>query len=495
MKITKLSISLLLLLFISQNVIAQFEYKTRKDNYLINGPVYLYKKTVLKDFAQKFGEYEAGTKQMKEWYLYDEKGREIFECLDKTNPGSETAAYGKSIYYFNNDRLKIKAYTFIIGDEKEEDFRLTYYQYPPQGNIMEEYYTSIYDGEKMKGFTKKYNSENLLVEETEYLGKEGGYKKTHEYDKNGYEISYTEYNGIGDLRKKIFWERDNKGNLLEKIKYDAGGKIIEKEIHKYNNAGKLIENVVYNSNDSEHFGLRINYLDDALAVYIKISYSGEIHNEYKLEYDNKKRKIKEVYSVYNGDKTNRYVVFEYDNDNHLIKIKSFKNQELIEKSVYSNYEGNQYLLYTKETYNVDGSINEIITETNDKYGNTVAYEKYRYETKFGEKVKIPIEKHEFEIAYYDGTPKLEIQMEIVREKFTKKGKKENVFKIEIKNAKVEPKIHFYDLPGITKYNGTPNRHIEAYSFRTQYDFHKSFYKPYFIIEAGNEILLVKTPNK
>ena len=273
MKMIKLSISILLLLFISQAVIAQFEYQTREDNF-IKGPVYLYKKTVLKDFTQKFDEYEAGTKEMYKWDLYDEKGRKIFEWFAKTREGSETAIE-KNIYYFNNDKLEAKAHTFTIGEE-DDDFRFAFYEYPPQGNIIEEFYTNYSNGEKVKGFKKKYNSKNLLVEEEAYLGKEGGYKITHEYDENDHEISYTEYNGIGDLRTKIIWERDNKGNVLEKKKYNAEGQIIEKEIDKYNNAGKLTEKVTYNSDESEDLRLSSNYLDDTLVVYIKSQYSGVI---------------------------------------------------------------------------------------------------------------------------------------------------------------------------------------------------------------------------
>ena len=44
MKITKLTISLLLLLFISLPIIAQFDYETIEDSYFLKGPVYLYKK-------------------------------------------------------------------------------------------------------------------------------------------------------------------------------------------------------------------------------------------------------------------------------------------------------------------------------------------------------------------------------------------------------------------------------------------------------------------
>ena len=495
MKMIKLSISILLLLFISQAVIAQFEYQTREDNF-IKGPVYLYKKTVLKDFTQKFDEYEAGTKEMYKWDLYDEKGRKIFEWFDKTIEGSETAIE-KNIYYFNNDKLEAKANTFTIGEE-DDDFRFTFYQYPSQGNIVEELGTSYIGGEEVKGFTKRYNSKNLLVEEEKYLGKEGGYKITHEYDENDYEISYTEYNGIGDLRTKIIWERDNKGNVLEKKKYNAEGQIIEKEIDKYNNAGKLTEKVTYNSDESEDLRLSSNYLDDTLVVYIKSQYSGVIFLEYKREYDNKSRKIKEVYSVYHGDETNRYAVYEYDNEDHLITTKTFEDQALIAKTEYFNYVGNQYLLYTYETYNVDSSINEMITKTNDKYGNTIAYEKYKYETKFGEKVKIPIEKHVIEIAYHDGTPMLGVNMEMYESKVKdSKGKntKKDFLRFEIENAKIKPTFHFYDKPGTVSYggNGEKNSHIVSYNYSIEYYYLKMFFRPYFIIEAGNEVLLMKVP--
>jgi len=163
------------------------------------------------------------------------------------------------------------------------------------------------------------------------------------------------------------------------------------------------------------------------------------------------------------------------------------------KETHSNYYGNKYLSIFVEYYDDNGSVKENYEKKYDKYGNTIAYEKYKYETKFGEKQKIPIEKYEIDISYYDETPKLEVQMEIVREKFTKKGKKENVLKINIKNAKAKPQMHFYDKPGTVRYGGNnkKNKHIERYNFSTQYDYFKRFYIPYFIVEAGNEIVIEK----
>ncbi len=489
MKTIRLSISLFLLLFLSQTVTAQFGYKTREDDYL-KGPVRLYKKTVLKDFAEKFGKYEAGTKQIKNWYLYDEKGRKIFDYIDRTRQGRATA-YEKNIYYFDNDRLKVKARTFTIGDEKD-DFRFTFYQYP-LSKTMEEFPTSNYSGKKIKGFTKKYNSNNLLLEESEFLGKKGGYKKMYNYDKNGYKISYTEYNGIGDLTERIIWKRDNKGNLLEKRRYNAEGELIEKETAKYNNAGKLTGQVIYNSKGNENFRIRKNYLDDTLTIYVKVVSNGKVFHESTIEYDNNKRVKKEVYSVYWGDKTDRYEVFDYDNNNNLVEKRSFENQALIEKSVYSDYVDNHYLFYTKETYNADGSIKEKATEKNDRYGNQIAYEKYKYGTKFGGKVSIPIEKHEIDISYYDGTPNLDVQMKTVKERIHKKGKKEDVLHISIKNAKTKPIMYFFDKPGIIKYGGNKEKYkrIEGHYFNSQYSMMKRFYRKYFIVEAGNEIILVK----
>jgi len=252
-------------MFLSQTLSAQFGYETIKDNYWVDGPVRVYKKTVLKDYTEKFGEYEPSYKGIEEWFMYDKERRKIFEQKDKTKKG-RTTAYERTIYYFNDDKLILSARAFTIGDEKD-DYRLTYYKYP-QSKTMEENVTS-FSGEKLiKGFTKKYNSKNLLIEESNNLGKEFGYKKVYKYDKNGKTISYLRYNGLGTLQNKIIYKRDNKGNLLEKIVYDDEGQVVRKEIYAYNNAGKEIKFIEYNS-DGKVIISRLNeYLNDSLVTKI-----------------------------------------------------------------------------------------------------------------------------------------------------------------------------------------------------------------------------------
>ena len=67
-------------------------------------------------------------------------------------------------------------------------------------------------------------------------------------------------------------------------------------------------------------------------------------------------------------------------------------------------------------------------------------------------------------------------------------------KIEIRNAKTKPHIYLYDKPGITHYgSSTPNEHRIGYNFSFQYDYFKRFYIPYMIVEAGNDVVLVKLP--
>ncbi|RLD60655.1 MAG: hypothetical protein DRI95_15200 [Bacteroidetes bacterium] len=493
MKNIKLYINIMLLVFVSQTATAQFSYETRKDNY-IKGSVYLYKKTILKDFTEKFGAYEASTKNNAEWYMYDETGRKIFEQKDRTKSGRKTA-YERTIYYFDEDRLLLSVSAFTIGN-KDDDYSFTYYKYP-QSSVMEEYVTSIYDNKMTIGVTKRYNSKYLLLEESKYLGEKSGYKKVYKYDNNDEKISYTEYNGIGNIEGKTIYKRDNKGNLLEETAYNTEGKVKRKKIFEYNPAGKLTKLIEYNSDGMEISKSEINYINDTLQVYSVYVMNGQVFYEFKSEYDDKNHLKKQVFTVdYYGNKTNEYIEYDYDRKGNLISQNVLKNQKMTKKIMFLNYVGNQYLSYTAETYNADGSIKELIAEKYDKYGNTIAYEKYKYETKFGEKLKIPIEKHEIEIAYYDGTPKLKVQMEIVKEKFIPKGKKENVLTIKIKNAKVKPKIHLYDKSGITHYGGSKaNEHKSGYNFSYQYSYLKQFFKPYFIVEAGAEVVLVKLPSE
>ena len=491
-KTTKISIlaSLLIFAFTTQIVTAQFGYESREDDY-IKGPVYLYKKTVMKDYTEKFGEYEPSYKGIEKWFMYDKEGRKTFEQKDRTREG-QTTAYERTVYYFSKDKLILSAYTFTIGNE-EDNYRFTYYKYP-QSKIMEENVTSFSGNELIKGFTKKYNSKNLLIEESKNLGKEFGYKKVYKYDENGKTISYMKYNGIGALQEKTVSKRDNKGNLLEKIRYNAEGQITRKEIYEYNNAGKEIKFIEYNSEGKVSISRINEYINDSLVTKITSIVFGKKYL-IKREYDKNNKLIKQRRIIWEGEEVNKYSLNTYYDTGELKEIQYYSDDKLYIKETYSDYYGEQYLSIIVEYYDDNGNVKEHYEEKYDKYGNTIAYEKYKYETKFGEKQKIPIEKHEIDISYYDGTPNLDVQMKIVKEKFTKKGKKENVLKISIKNSKVKPKMHFYDKPGITIYGGDDkkHKHVESYSFNTQYNYFKQFYRPYFIVEAGNEVLLLKIP--
>jgi len=483
----------IILLFLTQMATAQFGYETIEDNYLLNGPVYLYKKTVLKDYVEKFGKYEPNFIGIEEWFLYDEKRRKIFEHKDKTKKGRKTA-YERTIFYFNGDKLMLSANTFTIGNV-DDNYRFKYYKYPQVGT-MEEYFTS-YTNKLVKGFTKKYNSKKLLLEASEYLGDKGGYKKVYKYDNKDKKVSYTEYNGIGDVEQKILFKGDGNGNLLERTIYNSAGKLWGKTVFKYNSAGKETENIEYGANGKERSKAQTNYLDDTLKTYYIAYWEGKISHELKIDYDNKKRKEKVTFIYYFGEKINKYTIFSYDSYDNLVEQKTFKNKKLTEKGAFSNYSGRQNLSYSNETYNEDGSLKQITTINYDKYGNTIAYEKYKYEIKFGESVKIPIEKYKIDVLYHNGTPKLSINVQVVKEKHkNSKGKKikADYLKITFKNATTKPKIHLYDKLGITHSGGSkPNLHKSGYNFSFQYDYIKRFFQPYIIVEAGNEVIVAKLP--
>jgi HKD family nuclease len=88
-------------------------------------------------------------------------------------------------------------------------------------------------------------------------------------------------------------------------------------------------------------------------------------------------------------------------------------------------------------------------------------------------------------------------VQIVEEKYkNSKGKriKEDYLKIKINNATAKPKIHLFDKPGVTHYGSSePNLHKSGYNFSFQYSYLKRFLKPYIIVEAGNEVVIVKLP--
>lgn len=497
-----ITINLLLLIFISQTLTAQFDYKTIEDNSSLKGPVYLYKETVLEDFTEKFGEYVAETKEISNWYIYDKAGRKTFESKFR-KLDLNVSEIDRYIYYFNNDKLISQAHSsamFKKGGKRKNKFDNVYfsnYKYP-QKNIMEKY--ALFGKKYKKTSTKKYNAKNLITEASENLGVKYGYKELYKYDNNGKTTSYIKYNGIGDLQQKIVYKRNNKGDLIEKNEYSSDGKLLSKGKFEYNSVGEETKVIWYKADGTIDWGYEHEYKNDTLRIKTK-SFSGNEKNIRFLihsEYNKNNLLIKTTYLIWDFKKKEEYITFNYDNNENRISAKTYKNEKLTEKSIYSNYIGKQNLSSLHEEYNKDGSIKELSTYKNDKYGNIIAYERYKFETKFGEKKKIPVKKYKIDIAYHDGTPKLKVKMQIVEEKRkNSNGKKikENYLKIKIENATEKPTMHFYDKPGTTSYgsNTKKNKHIKNYSYSFQYDYIKRFYSPYFIVEAGNEVVLIKVP--
>jgi hypothetical protein len=479
------------IIFYTSSINAQF-YQTKEDDN-IKGPVRMYKKTVLKDYTEKFGNYEPASNIITRWYIYDEQGRKIFN----QRPASNKEYYVRKHYVFDyKNQLSATAETVVKKSDNTINYDLYdihFFKYEQKGAIVKEWRYGR-DKEEFIEAVEKFNAKNQKEEfyNGDLLGTKYGYKIIWKYNDKGQKITKSEYDGFGKLSGKTVWKRDNKGNILETVIYNADGSLKEKTVSEYNVASKQTSSRNYRADGTLNWANEYEYVNDTLETKF-IMFTGnkknaEVHKEYNAQ--NRLAKINHI--IMEGEPSDICVVYEYDNLGNLIKEQSFKNNKPLGKMVYKDYKGKQYLTQILEYYNNEGSITNSYTYKYDQYGNRISFEKYNYTTKFGEQVKIPVEIEEVEILYYDGSSHLKVEQEVAYEKHGKKSPKENWLKIQINNAgKNSPTIYFIDKPGTS---GTSVFPKTGSSFSFQASFIRRFYFPYFIVSTENEALMLKVKN-
>ena len=461
---------------------------TRKD-FGIQGPVRLYKQTVYKDFHQKFEKYEAGSVEISAWYLSDKEGKILFEQLPEGNSGF----YNRYLHSYKNNRYYIGLTTVIdkdgtsLLDGKYDGYWM--YKYP-DNHTLKRY--DCDDNELME--TKRYNDQNLLIDKSYRLGsKKYGYRDTWKYDKNEKVIEENHYNAEGVLKKKQIWKRDATGNTLAYFEYDSTGNLLERAEYEYNSTGKETKCVWYNADNSVNWGRESKYMQDTLLVeYIVYNTVNKFPEYYvKRKYDENNRLRRIDYFVWEKMlQKGRYDICSYDENGNITTRLYYDKNKLYEKSVRSDYVGDIFQKSVRESFDENGGLKAVQIWKNDKYGNEISYENYKIETKFGEKVKTPVEKRETKITYYgDDVPAAKLNLSIERKK------KEDWLNIDVKNIKgYSSSVTFYFKPTVT---GSGKNYIRNSGPQAsfQYDFVKRMCHPYFIVKSGDEIYVSPLPDK
>ena len=461
--------------------------KIGKDN--LRGPVCLYKKTVQKDFKEKFGKYEPEYSRITDWYIYDKEGRKIF--IQK--PGKHS--YNSELYFYNKEKLKSKAIAYANFKDNSiiQDFPINYYfyKYLPN-NTIEKRFNGTGEKEHVK-LTFKYDTKGNLVEKYQGLGKDYGYKLVYKYDSNSKKIDETKYDGHGKIRYKIAWKRDAIGNVIERVEYNTDGSVKSKRTFKYNSAGKETVGILYKSDGAIDWGYEYKYKNDTLTLEYHSFNGNEKTSKYlfKYEYDNNNHMVKHVSEIYDGKKVDKYTNLSYNSDGQKTEVEFFENQKLTEKHVFLNFDGKQNLLKKGKIYDATGSVVKSFEYKYDKYGNELSYEKYKFETSFGEKKKIPVEKRKADISYYDGNPKFTVKV-TYEDRKTAKKKKEKYLSFNTKQfGNEQPKLYLFRKPGVT---GGKEVEVHKGGLRSyQLSMFLRFHLQVFIVESGNYIVLMKRP--
>ncbi len=459
---------------------------TRQDQDL-KGPVRLYKQVEYKDFQPKFEHYEPKSFKILKWYLSDKEGRILFEQAPKND---SSKIYDRYLHHYKNNRVDIGLYVPIDTDGVSRLYKklspaMWYYKYPDDFTLKR----YDYDDDELMDI-EKYNHQNQKVEDFfRPDSKKFGYRYTWKYDDNGNLIEKDQYDATGKHLSRKIWKRDAAGHTLQYLQYDSTGQLTEKSVHAYNRAGREMQEVVYRGDGSVIWGDSSIYLHDTLiSTYFKYRINKNFVNYYvKLKYDDQNRLIRKDYIVVDGKpQSGHYTLFMYNNNGNLTVRLYYNHNRLTDKSVRSDFAGTVYQKSVYESYDENGELKAVRTWNMDQYGNERSFEHYQYKTKFGERVKVPVEKRTAQITYYDkDTPDVGVKLIMERKK------KQDVLDIDLLHT--EGHIVFYAKKVAKEPLVTTNRVV---GLTIPYSFLSDYY-PYFIVQdrQENEHYLFPLPPK
>lgn len=324
---------------------------------------------------------------------------------------------------------EVKSYTAYEYDEKgnltkaarydETETLQSYdvYEYDENGYILKD---TRYNANGVKtGYTEYF-------ENTTYINKYAGQRRSESYDSDGSLSGITEYNRNGDVVKaeqymsgKLYGieerEYDESGNLIKSSSYDADRKFTGYSVYGYNESGKRIKISKYDGSGT-------------LTGYTEIKRNGDyILSETVYDGDGNKTEYTEYlentsdYATYSRKK--RYEKYEngklaelkeYNEDGRMTKRTSYDgegNKKLYEEYValkvkHNGYEGISTNIKTRETYN-DGKLEHRTEYEYDENGNRTKISEYDGDGKLTEYTEAKYDGERIlSESRYDGNGKL-----------------------------------------------------------------------------------------
>lgn len=254
-----------------------------------------------------------------------------------------------------------KEFGYSFGKKNKLGEKIEYSEYSKNGF---ELLKKLYDKEIMNSYSEfEYDSNNKLVVYSEYDSYNNLIsKRTNKYDNNCLHIEAVEFNGLGEIVYKHFYEYNSKNkmiggkslypngdlyskwqlkyerdNLTEEIFYDSEGKMSRKTIYEYANnkkskisviksdgakltvilyeypaKNKIVEKVSHYIFADPSIVKR-TYITDKTGKFIEEyaeNEEGSINNRIKYKYENNGNTIEEIH-FNNLDEPEKSVIFEY----------------------------------------------------------------------------------------------------------------------------------------------------------------------------------------
>lgn len=268
MKTNCFYVLLLVIMFISMDVNAQFDAKTLPDSKL-SGKV-----KSIKEYYSKNRNDSIGT--LKSYVKYDFKGR-------KTENGMREIKWT----YRYDIKSKLSELTKFMNDTIERGKAI--YKYDVKGNKIEELFL---DRTYKSKTTFKYTVKGELSEEKFYEKDDLVWTISYSYDKKG---NVTIENKVNAEMKPLDQRTYN---------YDINGKMIEQVVSLYRKDGSKIEDKFAYKGGSGSFSYKYNEKGDVIEINIVLAEGNNTLN-FELEYDTNNNWIKRT-CTYKNDESIRF---------------------------------------------------------------------------------------------------------------------------------------------------------------------------------------------
>jgi hypothetical protein len=303
--------------------------------------------------------YEVGKTE----YFYDENGEKTTE-VHYGYDGEITEKYGwtngnqtleekyesgelteQNKWEYNGNGKKILEKTFKITSKGEEASNRQFDE-----NGKEILYEEYENGELVKKETHRYNEKGDIVLVERYRLTDGAlelaYKQenTYKYDENGYMIFRAISDINGKITKKTEWKYSADGKMINKISHDENGDISEKKDYTFDSDGNIIAYTGYFGGEAPYTERNVFEFDDEgrntlFEAYKRYGDGEEILTEKEVkEYDKYGNVIyTSIYKNQYGEITKEYeYVLEYDEDGIVIKRTTYLNGVMRHETTYKD---------------------------------------------------------------------------------------------------------------------------------------------------------------